>query len=396
MLVVWDTTAGQDTGKIALSWVASPSTGKVINKCLMHNMSYLEDGKGAVPEKKQDPRHYGYEDYAVMAGLKDFDWEKGFDIRNVLGADIDIKDQEKSLSCVGQGWSYQIWVYEVLELMEKYQTDLKGLYEQHGSEVAEVSAKAIYSQIALSNGGAYIYKGAKLVCNWGALSEMLVPSHKEDGSVDEEFMRDLSWQSEHLDRLAKILAGKDYRVIRSQDSIDSYAQAIEANFGVVGGVLGQNGHGWGSSERPTPPVLSAGKVWGHCLWFGAAGTDQYGKFMATPNSWGKKKWMPSKKWKPGDPVGYGWQKIYVDYVKAEFMFDPWTYTDKLNINPKIMENDFVKIVKDEDSPAVGFFIPMTSPEALKTMALVYNKEIIKKSDGSIDWGATIEGSVKLK
>ena len=357
----------------------------------------IENGTGAVPEPKdkQDPRHYSYDDFVVMAGVQDFDWEKGFDIRNVLGADITIKDQEGSSSCVGQGWAYQIWIFQVLEMMDKWQMDLKDLYKYHKTEVDEVSAKAIYSQIALASGGAYIYKGAKLVCNWGALTEMLVPSHKPDGTVDEEFMRSLSWKNEYMDGIAKVLQGKDYRIIRAQDNIELFAQAIRDNMGVVGGVVGQNGKGWGNSERPDIPVMSS-KTWKHCLWFGAAGTDEYGKFIATPNSWGRKSWNKLTKWKPGDPVGYGWQKLYLNYVTDEFMFDPWTYTDKLNINIENMENDFVKIIKDENSSAVGFWLPAISPEALKTMSILYNKEIIKKEDGSIDWDKTIEGTLNLK
>ncbi len=63
---------------------------------------------------------------------------------------------------------------------------------------------------------------------------------------------------------------------------------------------------------------------------------------------------------------------------------------------KNMNNPFVRIVKDENSNAVGFFVPATSPDALTSMSLAYNKEIVKLENGDIDWSKTIEGSVKLE
>lgn len=70
--------------------------------------------------------------------------------------------------------------------------------------------------------------------------------------------------------------------------------------------------------------------------------------------------------------------------------------DFVSFKLKSMSNDFVKIVKDINSSAVGFFIPAISPDALTSMALAYNKEIVKKEGGGIDWPKTIEGTVDLK
>jgi len=70
-----------------------------------------------------------------------------------------------------------------------------------------------------------------------------------------------------------------------------------------------------------------------------------------------------------------------------------------NWKDKNMENEFVKIIADKttpDSKAVGFFIPATSPDALKTLALSFNKTIEKKDNGEIDWDKTIEGEMQLK
>ena len=63
---------------------------------------------------------------------------------------------------------------------------------------------------------------------------------------------------------------------------------------------------------------------------------------------------------------------------------------------KNMENEFVKIIKQKDSKAVGFWIPATSEDALKTLALSFGKTIEKREDGEVDWDATIEGELELK
>lgn len=361
-------------------------------------MEKLVDEKlytGAV-EQEWDERHRVYDDQVMAVGAIDIDWDKGFDIRNRIGGHIPFKDQKTSLSCVGQGWAYQQWIFNVIELITVHGMTFDEIMEKYPTLLDEISAKAIYSQIYLANGGAYIMNGAKLAVEWGALYERIVPSNKKDGSADEDFMRDKSWKNDNLDLLAQVLRGKEYRIIRVRDNMDLYAQAILENHGVVGGVKGQNGKGWGNSERPLPPDSVSDVDWSHCLYFGAFGKDEKGKFIATPNSWGERSWNKGYVWKPGDPIGEGWQKLYEDYFTKDFQFDPWTYTDILNINLETMDNEFVRILKDEDSKAVGFWLPATSPDALVSLAKGFNKNIYKKEDGNIDWDKTIEGTVKLE
>lgn len=67
-----------------------------------------------------------------------------------------------------------------------------------------------------------------------------------------------------------------------------------------------------------------------------------------------------------------------------------------SLKKKSMENEFIKIIKDANSAAVGFWIPATSEAALKSMAEAYQKTVHKKADGSIDWDKTIEGTLNLK
>jgi len=357
----------------------------------------LVEGKystGAV-KAPLDKRDYIYDDHVALSGAIKIDWDKGYDIREEMGGDIPFKNQFSSSSCVGQGWSYYIWVKQVIEMMNKFDMTLVELWKEHLLEINEISAKAIYSQIYLNNGGAYIYKGGKLAVDWGAVCERVVPSYKGDGSTNEQFMRDKNWLTENISRIAEIFKGKEYKKIVAKDNMDLFAQAILQNDGVVGGVAGQNGRGW-NTEFPQPPVKKNKIEWSHCIYYGAFGKDEKGKYIATPNSWGRMDWNKDYKWKSGDKPGSGWQKLYENYFTNDFQFDPWLLVDQPNLNNLEDMNNFVRIVKDEDSKAVGFFVPAITAEAIKNLSRVYDKEVPMKEDGSINWAKFIEGSVKLE
>jgi len=354
---------------------------------------YQDGQEDACPVDPLDNRDHSYDAIVAAAAPVTIDWEKGFDIRNVLNDDIHIKCQYASLSCVGQGWSYYIWVKQVIEMMAKYGMDLSQLRVAHKAEVDEVSAKAIYSQIFIaSTGGAYIRNGAKLVTNWGSLFEKIVPSiNPATNMAEEDFMRDKTWKTEALDSIAKTLQGKEYAVIGAADNMDLFAQAIMENHGVVGGVVGQNGRDWGT-ENPLPPV-DGKPIWRHCIYYGAFGTDDKGRFIATPNSWGNAFQKPLRNWKPGDPPGDGWQKLREDYFNTKWQYNPWTYVDRPNQTDMATN---VKIIKDANSAACGIWLPATSPEALESYCLNFGIEVPKKEDGSIDWDAWIDGELTLK
>jgi len=341
-----------------------------------------------------DSRDHSYDDHVMGAAPIIIDWIKGFDIRNILGGDIKLKCQYQSLSCVGQGWSYYVWVKQVIEMMEKYGMDLTQLRNLYPLEVEQLSARAIYSQIFIeSTGGAQVRDGAKLIIDWGSLPDRLVPSINPDTNMAEEsFMRDKTWQNNALDDLAKTLCGVEYKVINACDNMDLFAQAIMQNHGVVGGVEGQNNRGW-NTESPLPPILGS-PIWRHCLYYGAFGTDEEGKFIATPNSWGNGWQNPLRNWKPGDPPGDGWQKLRADYFNSNNQFNPWTYVDKPN-KPSTMGTN-VKIIKDANSSAVGIWLPAMSPAALESYCLNFGIIVPKKADGSIDWDNWIQGTLTLK
>lgn len=304
----------------------------------------LNYANGCKPNTK-DKRDFVYED--IVLGAPSIDYNAGFDIRWLLGDDISYLDQMQSYSCVACATAYQVWVYQILEMIRDYslkegkQVNLKWLRINKSDEVKKISFKAIYSQISLGYAqGAAIRDAGKLVVNWGSVFDTLVPSMKPDGMTDETWVINKSWKTSQIDENAKTLQGKDYRFITS-NTMDIIAMAIKENNGVIGGVTGINNGTW-LTERPTPPTASdyatAWKLWGHALWFGAYGKDSIGNYIATPNSWDSSFSWRKKDWTPDKPAGYGWQKLYIDWFtpiqmpdyNAYPMFNPMTFTDKDN------------------------------------------------------------------
>lgn len=276
-------------------------------------------GKGLVPDVLDD-RDKRYEDI-VAAGpvMTDAEWKQGFDIEKELKIKIPFKNQCSSLSCVGQGFAYQLGVINAKEV---------GFYD-------ETSAKGIYSQIFLPNGGAQLRDAAKLAVNFGALLEKILTSYRNPGITDENFMCDKSWLNPKMIKLAQNLQAKEYRSM-SGLGIDYFARAIKDNWGCVGGVAGQNNGTWNTNE-PKPPVSNPS--WYHCLYFGKFGVDEKGKYIATPNSWGTRNEI--------DPLHPDdWQKLREDYFKNrnQFIINPWTFIDKPNVDnvPKKIAMTIIK------------------------------------------------------
>jgi len=313
-------------------------------------MSLLTENKfghGAV-KSPLDSRRFSYDKHVMALGAIEIDWDKGYDIRNKLGDYIDFKNQWSSSSCTGQGASYYLWVKQVIESMDNHKMNLKELRVSHYEEVKELSAKALYSQTVIPGGGSYIHSPLSLAIKWGEVTNEIVPDHKKDGSTDESFMTELNWKNDSVDNLAKVLKGLEYREINVRSNMDLFAQAIIQNDGVVGGVVGTNNGTW-SSENPKPPA-NTNNAWGHCLYMGSFGKDDKGKFIATPNSWGNL--LGKRNWQPGDPPGFGWQKLREDYFTNAWQFDPYTYTDKDNS----LNIDSMQFFKDKKTSSIYLII----------------------------------------
>ena len=288
----------------------------------MFNFLKPKFSTGCLPDPV-DSRDRIYDEVAAIG--EPVDWGKGFDVEKELGVKTGFKNQDGSSSCVGQGWSYYIALLNALET---------GSYK-------DVSAKSIYSQIFIDSpsGGAYIRDGGKLIVNWGALFEGTLPSYDGGRPPKEAFMRDRSWKSSDMDRLAKILRGKEYRRIGGASDIDLYAMAIRDNYGTVGGVKGDNSNNSWRTFEPQPPKSYK---WGHCLFFGKFGVDKLGKYIATPNSWGSR---GTDKLHPD-----GWQKLRENYFNTGNMFNAWTLLDKPN--EQILSGTAERIIKNYEKKIV--------------------------------------------
>jgi len=279
-------------------------------------------GLGAIPDPI-DLRDRSYDSIA-MAG-EPVDWNAGYDIEEELDFELPFKNQGSSSSCVGNAWSYYIGILNTIE---------EGVYK-------EVSAKSIYSQIFLPGGGAYIRDGGKLAVNWGAMFETIVSSYDNGKPPKEAFMRDLTWKTHEIEKLAKILQAKEYRVI-NHVTMDTVAQAIRDNHCVVGGVYIGNSGTWRTAE-PKPSTREGG----HCLLLGKYGIDEMGKFISTPNSWNNLKLKD--KLHPD-----GWQKLREDYFNNTFSFNPWLLRDKPNQDPDTNYNDpeVIKILDENEKACI--------------------------------------------
>lgn len=317
----------------------------------------------ALPDKK-DERDYCFEALGTSM-VTQKEWEDGYDIEKVMGQKLlPVKNQGSSLSCVGQSFAYYVQVLNKLR----------------GNNYREVSAKSIYSLIALGiNRGAYLRDGAKSVKNLGALWEDFLSSFDNSGYPTQAHLYDKSWFNEDTKNLMKELKASEYYTVTNK-TMDGYAKAIRDGNGMVAGMVGINNGTWNNFE-PTPPNLSDTNRWYHATYFGRFGIDEQGKYIDFINSWGD--------WNDGNR---GWQRMRENYFinNGSLLFNPW-----ILIYNKNMKKETSKILKDKNSSAVGVWLPAISEDVLKSYALNMGRELPMK-DGNIDWEKAIEGEFELK
>lgn len=323
-------------------------------------MAYMING--ALKDLK-DERDYNFEALGTSV-LTDEEWEKGYDIENVIGYKIPVKNQYQSYSCVGQAYSY-------------YRGILKSIVQRR---YREVSAKSIYSLISLGFGqGAYLRDGAKTLKDLGAMYENTLKSYKDNGTVDETFMFDKSWFNEELKGIMELLKVSDYYRVTGF-TIDAFAKAIRDGYGCVIGVSGNNNGSWTSKFPQIPDKgVTQNQIWGHALYAGKFKIIDGKKYIGVLNSWGN--------------VGEdGWQWLGEEWFGDEgiHIFCPWL----LIIKNKTM-NETIKVLKDKNSSAVGFWLPAISEDVAKSYALNFGIEIPMK-DGKIDWENFIQGEINFK
>ena len=255
-----------------------------------------------------DKRDFKYSE--IIAGAAPFDWTKPYDIEVVLGLTLPVKDQGQSLSCGGQAWS-------------SYGNALEAFFNK---TIDDHSAKFIYAQTAVQGGGSGGRDNSDVVVKQGWAEESVLPSYDNGNPPSEAFMTDKSGITDAV----RLNAAKDKALSYAtvDTDIDSIAQAIQNNQGVVIGVTGSNNGTWRSSY-PLPP--KAGEtLWLHWVYAGKVKVINGVKHIGILNSWGKN---------TGDN---GWQWLSEEYVNAVIgnykgVFSVWT----LVFNPNKPSPDFI-------------------------------------------------------
>lgn len=248
----------------------------------------IQFGKGAVKDTP-DERDVQFDGIAMAS--PDFDWEKGYDIEDVLRETlknndfrIKAKDQNGSSSCGGQAWSYYGAILEAIATKT---------YEER-------SAKFIYAQTFVPPGGSSGRTNCDLVIKQGWAKEALCPSYDAGNAPSEPFMQ----KKEDITEEARKDAGKAKALLYANVNIDInlFAKAIRDNYGQVAGVTGKDNGTW-RKEFPKPPE-SLGDLWNHWLYCGKAKMINGKKYIGILNSWGEK------------TGNLGWQWLGEDYFKA--------------------------------------------------------------------------------
>lgn len=243
-------------------------------------------GHGAAPSR------IDVRDKQFIAGAAPFDWQKGYDVEEELGFPIPTKNQGQSGSCGGQAWSYY-W-QTILAIAKKAFT--------------EKSAKFIYSQTYVPGGGSSGRDNCKIVQKQGVCSEANLSSYDGGNPPSEAFME----RSGDIDATDRADASQDESTTYFNVNLDieSIAQAIQTNHGVIIGVAGQNNGTWLTSY-PVPPTVIE---WRHWLYAGKVRQVGTIKYIGVKNSW-------------GDQVGdHGWQWLPESYFQNQNVFEAWAMT----------------------------------------------------------------------
>ena len=248
-------------------------------------MDETKTGKGAIIDTP-DERDYVFT--GVAGGLEPFDWNKGYDIEEVIGKKLDIKDQDGSYSCGGQAWAYYGQVLD--------------------PEHVQKSAKFIYSQTFVGSGGSAGRTNSDLVCSKGWGDEDLTTSYENGLPPSEIFME--RPQDITPEAFSRALLDRALKYGHANLNIDDIAVAIRENKGCILGVYGKNNGTWLSPFPVPPDTLS--QCWAHWTYCGKAKLINGKKYIGFANSWGKS-------------VGEeGWQWYGEEYFQANGFFSSWT------------------------------------------------------------------------
>lgn len=259
---------------------------------------------------RMDNRDFQYKE--IAGAVIPFDWNKGYDIEQKLSTELStpnfrlkVKDQNGSFSCGGQAWAYYAEVLEAITTKS---------YEPR-------SAKYLYSQTCVPNGGSRGRDNADIFVNQGICKESILSSYENGQPPKEPFMQ----RSGDVSDIARIDAKLTRATAYAQAglSIESVAIALRDNYGVVLGVDGQNNGTW-SSAFPKPPTTTE---WRHWVYAGKAKMINGIKYIGILNSWGST---------VGDK---GWQWLSEDYFMGH-VFSSWTHVFAPLIIPPMFTHNF--------------------------------------------------------
>lgn len=339
----------------------------------------IDFNPGALLDTKDD-RDFQWQEIGFAAAP--FDWETGYDIEvelakklNKSNFKIPVKDQNGSGSCGGQAWAYYDASFEAVAT---------GSYEER-------SAKYIYSQTFVPPAGSAGRTNCELVKNQGVAREAVLTSYEAGKAPTEAFMQRSVDITEEARKDAKKSRAKGYANVPID--IDSVAQAIRENYGVVIGVVGQNNGTW-TSPFPKPPTVDNPR-WHHWMYAGKAALVNGKKHIGAINSWGKDTGQAGWQWfsedyfntiLPGDSYGRAVWSVWTQVFDPASLDAGFHYTFKNQMDFGAIGADVVALqtaLKLEGCfpsyiPATGLFGLITR-NAVKKFQIKYGLESVGRA-----------------
>lgn len=284
-------------------------------------------GTGAIKDKK-DKRDYKYSDAVVALGIEPFDWSVGYNIEQILGLKLEVKNQNGSGSCGGQAWSY---------------------YGQALDPHEEKSAKFIYAQTFIPPAGSAGRDNCELVIKKGWGTEALTVSYEAGHAPSEAFMQRKSDITEEAYNQALTEKALSYAQVTL--NIDSIAQAVRENKGCIIGITGVDNGSW-RTAFPIPFKNGDRNAWNHWLYVGKLKIINGKKHLGVINSWGTTVGEKGWQWLSEDHMPFIWSAwtLVKDFPKFQF-----TKTLKLySTDPEVKE-----LQRRLGVVTTGFFFTLT-------------------------------------
>lgn len=231
----------------------------------------------------KDDRDYLYKDIATAP--QPYDWSQDFDIENVVGK-MPVKNQGQTSSCGGFAWASLSYILDPTNREEK-------------------SEKFIYAHTHVGNGGSAGRDNCDFCVKKGDCSKTLCPLPNPLLEAEITRIDDITAEA-----YADALSNKEKSYVSVSCDIESVAQAIRDNGGVVLGIRGQNNGTW-LTAFPRPTVNPTYEnTWRHWMFAGKIKTIEGKKYIGALNSWGN--------------IGQeGWQWFGEDYFKND-IWEVWT------------------------------------------------------------------------